>query len=57
MRTTVTLDPDVYRLILNAMRERGLSFKEVLNEAVRKGLRQEMQKRSRRFVQKSFPLG
>jgi len=50
VRTTVTLAPDVDRLIRNAMRERGLSFKEVLNKAVREGLRQEMQKRSRRFV-------
>jgi len=28
MRTTVTLDPDVERLIRNAMKERGISFKE-----------------------------
>lgn len=57
MRTTVTLDPDVERLIRNAMKERGLSFKEALNEAARKGLQHEKQKRSRRFTQKSFSLG
>ena len=57
MRTTVTLDPDVEMLIRNAMRERGLSFKEALNEAARKGLRHEKQKGSRHFEQKSFPLG
>ncbi len=28
MRTTVTLDPDVERLIKDAMRERSISFKE-----------------------------
>lgn len=37
MRTTVTLDPDVDALIKRAMRERGLSFKEALNDAVRAG--------------------
>jgi hypothetical protein len=39
MRTTVTLDPDVEEL-LRAAAERGrTSFKQVLNEAVRRGLR------------------
>ena len=38
MRTTVTLDPDVERLIRDAMRERAISFKEALNEAARIGL-------------------
>ncbi len=57
MRTTVTLDPDVETLIRNAMRERGISFKEALNAAARKGLVGEQHRRTRRFVQKSFPLG
>jgi hypothetical protein len=34
----VTLDPDVASLVQRAMRERGLSFKEALNDAVRAGL-------------------
>lgn len=38
MRTTVTLDPDVARLLEQAMAARGQSFKEVLNHAVRRGL-------------------
>jgi Arc/MetJ family transcription regulator len=38
MRTTVTLDPDTRLLIERAMRERGLSFKEAVNEAIRAGL-------------------
>jgi len=33
MRTTVTLDPDVERIIKDAMRESGLSFKQALNES------------------------
>jgi len=57
MRTTVTLDPDVERLIRDAMRERAISFKEALNEAARNGLRGKDRKRPKRFVQKSFRMG
>ena len=39
MRTTVTLDPDVRQLLQRAMQERGLSFKDAVNEAIRSGLR------------------
>lgn len=38
MRTTVTLDPDVETLVKRLMRERGLSFKEAVNHAIRSGL-------------------
>jgi hypothetical protein len=38
MRTTVTLDPDVHALVRKTMRERHLSFKDALNQAVRSGL-------------------
>ena len=37
VRTTVTLDPDTRMLVERAMRERGLSFKEAVNEAIRAG--------------------
>jgi hypothetical protein len=36
--TTVTLDPDVEAIIRSAMRDRGISFKEALNDAVRRGV-------------------
>jgi hypothetical protein len=39
MRTTVTLDPDVAAKLKQAARERGTSFKEVLNASVRRGLK------------------
>ena len=39
MRTTVTLDADTERLLRSAMRERNVSFKAALNDAVRRGLR------------------
>ena len=38
MRTTVTLDPDTRLLVERAMRERGLTFKEAVNEGIRAGL-------------------
>ena len=39
MRTTVTLDPDTEHLLRTAMRERNLTFKAALNDAIRQGLR------------------
>jgi hypothetical protein len=38
MRTTVTLDPDTRLLVERAMRERGLTFKEAVNQGIRAGL-------------------
>lgn len=38
MRTTVTLDRDTRVLVERTMRERGLSFKQAVNEAIRAGL-------------------
>jgi len=57
MRTTVTLDPDVERLIRDAMKQRDISFKEALNEAARIGLRGKDRKRTQKFTQKTFPMG
>lgn len=37
MRTTVTLDPDVDARLRQLAKERGLSFKEVLNATLRTG--------------------
>lgn len=37
MRTTVTLEADVEGLIKRRMRERGLTFKQAVNEAIRAG--------------------
>jgi hypothetical protein len=57
MRTTVTLDPDVERVLQAAMRERGVPFKQALNDAIRAGLMRESPRRKRRFVQKTYSLG
>lgn len=53
MRTTVTLDADVEAIVRAAMRERGLSFKEALNDAVRRGLTS----RAEVFRGPSFAMG
>lgn len=56
MRTTVTLDPDVEVLLKLTMRQRGVPFKQALNEALCAGL-------ARRdsavdpFRQRTFQLG
>ena len=38
MRTTITLDADVHRLLQQVAHKRKRPFKQVLNEAVRSGL-------------------
>jgi lipid-binding SYLF domain-containing protein len=38
VRTTVTIEPDVERLLKEAVRRSGSSFKDVLNRAIREGL-------------------
>jgi hypothetical protein len=37
MRTTVTLDDDTLALVQRLMKERGVSFKQALNDAIREG--------------------
>lgn len=57
MRTTVTIDPDVQALLHKAMRERGEPFKQVLNAAIRDGLRAGERKPAKPFRQRTFDLG
>jgi hypothetical protein len=38
MRTTVTLDPDVDRLLKEEMRHSGTTFRQALNQAIRRAL-------------------
>lgn len=46
MRTTVTIDPDVEALLARAMKQKGVSFKEALNGALRLGLMREQSRKS-----------
>lgn len=54
MRTTVTLDDDVVAALRRAERERGISFKEAINSAVRAGLSESGGVRPRSFVVHPF---
>ena len=55
MRTTVTLDPDTDAIVRRLMRERGLTFKRALNEAIRAGTRR--QGRGQVFRTRTHDLG
>jgi hypothetical protein len=55
MRTTITLDPDVDAMVRRLMRERGLTYKQAVNQAIRAGL--ESGKRRRPFRTRTFDLG
>ena len=54
MRTTITLDPDVDQLLRRVMRDRGTSFRDTVNDAIRSGLRAH---KVPRFRQKTLSLG
>lgn len=56
MRTTVTLDPDVESMLRKEMRRRGEPFKQVLNNAVRAGLRG-VKQREEAFEPPTFDMG
>lgn len=56
MRTTITLDPDVEQMLKSVLRERDVTFKEAVNEALRAGLKGSTAKRTR-FHQRTFALG
>jgi hypothetical protein len=58
MRTTVTLEPDVEVRLRRLMDERGLSFKDALNETLRAGLDHERDvSRAGPYVVPEFDLG
>lgn len=58
MRTTVTLDPDVADRLNRLAHERRRSFKETLNDVLRRGLaRQESPSEPRRFTLKPHRSG
>lgn len=58
MRTTVTLDPDVEALLRVRMRERNLSFKAALNQALRSALKGDAGRRgATRFSLPTFRMG
>lgn len=52
----MTLDPDVVAALQRAVRERGTSFKAVLNDAVRRGLGGEQGRRRYRTPSRNMGL-
>ena len=56
MRTTITLDPDVEALLRREVRQRGEPFKQVLNNAIRAGLRN-ARRREQTFEPLTFDMG
>jgi len=57
MRSTVTLDPDVEALLRNRMRERGITFKQALNQALREALSADAAGAARRYELKTYHMG
>lgn len=57
MRTTLTLDPDVAIMIQQLRRERGLTLREIVNDALRKGLTAAKPPKRRPFVTRAVDLG
>jgi hypothetical protein len=57
MRTTVTLEPDTEALVKQLMRERGLTFKQAVNEAIRLGLSRGKGQGEEPFRTPTFPMG
>jgi hypothetical protein len=57
MRTTVTLDTDVEQLIRRAMEQRRSSFKQVLNESLRRALKEGGGEQEPPFVVTARPMG
>ncbi len=57
MRTTLTLDPDVVALLKRAMRDKGISFKAALNEAIRSGLARPPSRGGRPYRLKTYRMG
>lgn len=55
VRTTVTLDPDVAKVLEDLQRERGQGLSEVLNDLVRSGPANEPVRMP--FVQRTSPIG
>lgn len=58
MRTTLTIDDDVAARLERLKRERNASFKDIVNEVLRRGLDSDAQPKTRKpFCLKTFDMG
>jgi hypothetical protein len=55
VRTTVTLDPDTEQIVRARMEADGVSFKQALNDAIRRGAGDGPRRSP--FVQRTFDMG
>ncbi len=55
MRTTLTLDDELFARLKAAAHQRGVPLKQVVNEAIRSGMERPRKRRS--FKQRTFDLG
>ncbi len=56
MRTTITIDPDVEQLIRDTMQKSRKSFKEIINQSLRKALSSGNTKQEPSFIIKARNL-
>jgi CRISPR/Cas system endoribonuclease Cas6 (RAMP superfamily) len=57
MRTTLTLDPDVAQTLKSRLSESKATLKEIVNDALRRGLSVESQRPKKPFRVTSYSLG
>ena len=57
MRTTLTLDSDVAAKLKTKMRQTGHSFKQLVNDAIRRGLLADRPESEKRFVVRPYHMG
>ena len=57
MRTTLTLDPDVAAMLKKRVAKGDVTMKEAVNDAMRRGLTEEVVKQKKRYVLRPGPPG
>ncbi|MEO8050674.1 MAG: CopG family transcriptional regulator [Acidobacteriota bacterium] len=57
MRTTLSLDDDIAKLLEKETRQSGVSFKEAVNHYLRLGLTASKQRTRKQFVVKPLAMG
>jgi hypothetical protein len=56
MRTTLTLDDDVAAMLRRLQKEQGTSFKQLVNDALRRGGESLSENKPREWKQYTFPV-
>ena len=56
MRTTLTLDDDVAAMLRRLQQQQGTSFKQLVNDALRRGAESMSENKPREWKQYTFPV-